>query len=64
MTHLQTKALAQCIQWCEVDQKAHAWKLAKELAEIDPHQLADLPQMLTKAMLAKGSTQQSKSTDQ
>ena len=32
-------------------QKATAWELAKNYARIDPYQLADMPQMLTDAML-------------
>jgi hypothetical protein len=50
MSDLLQKALQRCLDWCAAGQKAHAWKLAKDLALIDPHQLAGLPDLLTKEM--------------
>jgi hypothetical protein len=44
---LLDRYLAQCIAWCSVGQKAHAWKLANWAAQANPEQLADLPKMLT-----------------
>ena len=52
MTLLQ-RSLERLITRCEQGQKSHAWSMAKQLAEIYPHELAELPAMLTQAMRAK-----------
>jgi hypothetical protein len=47
-------------------QKATAWEMAQKYAQIDPHQLADMPELLTRSMrelqglndCAKTTTQQ------
>ena len=56
MTLLQ-RYLAQCIAWCEVNQKEHAWKLAKNAAQDSPEELGSLPELLTKAMRQKSDSQ-------
>ena len=56
MTQLQTKVLQHLIdvatgtKWNIPPQKTTAWESAKRFAEIDPFQLADLPQLLTAEM--------------
>lgn len=56
MTPRQTKFLAHLIdvatgtKWNIPPQKATAWESAKRFAEMDPYQLADLPQLLTAEM--------------
>ena len=52
MTLLQ-RSLERLITRCEQGQKACAWAMAKQLAEICPHELAELPQLLTAAMLER-----------
>ena len=49
MTPRQQKALAMCLAWCKVGQKEHAWRLAKNLAEMSEEQ-TELPRLLTEAM--------------
>ena len=56
MTLLQrylAQCIAWCIAWCEVNQKEHAWKLAKNAAQDSPEELGSLPELLTKAMRQK-----------
>lgn len=52
MTLLQ-RSLERLITRCNQGQKACAWSMAKQLAEIYPEELADLPQLLTAAMLER-----------
>lgn len=52
---LLNRWLSHLIHACELNQKQHAWHQAKHLAEICPHELAQLPEMLKSAMLSKSS---------
>jgi hypothetical protein len=47
---LKQRWLDMLIAWCEVGQKEHAWKKAKQLAEDCPHELSELPDALTQTM--------------
>lgn len=62
---LQTRWLNHLIRACQMGQKAHAWNQAKYLSETCPHELAELPDLLTKAMKKDASApkHQSESTD-
>lgn len=53
--NLQTKWLQQLVKWCEVGQKQYAWNRAKQLAEICPDQLSELPAQLTEAMQSQST---------
>lgn len=50
---LLNRWLSHLIRACETGQKSHAWHQAKHLAEICPHELAELPALLTAAMLER-----------
>ena len=54
---LLQRYLAQCIAWCEVNQKEHAWKLANNAAQGNPEELAELPALLTEMMRRKSQGQ-------
>lgn len=54
MTLLQ-RSLERLITRCNQGQKAYAWAMAKQLAEIHPYELSELPEMLKSAMLSKSS---------
>lgn len=54
---LLNRWLSHLIHACELNQKQHAWHQAKQLAEICPHELAQLPEMLKAEMLSLASTQ-------
>ena len=49
---LLTRWLSHLIHACEMGQKQHAWRRAQELAEMCPHELAELPELLKAAMLS------------
>lgn len=52
MTPLQTKVLAHLVKMAKLD-KSYAWWAAKHYAELCPHELGELPQLLTAAMLER-----------
>ena len=52
MTPLQTKVLAHLVKMAKLD-KNYAWWASKHYAEIFPHELAELPALLTAAMLER-----------
>ena len=52
MTPLQTKVLAHLVKMAKLD-KSYAWWAAKHYAELCPYELAELPQLLTAAMLER-----------
>lgn len=54
MTLLQ-RSLERLITRCNQGQKACAWAMAKQLAEIYPEELSELPKLLTDAMKAKAN---------
>lgn len=49
MTPYQARILAHLVAMAKLD-KAYAWWASKNYAEIDRHQLAEMPELLTKAM--------------
>ena len=50
---LLTRWLSHLIHACELGQKQYAWWAAKHYAELCPHELAELPALLTAAMLER-----------
>ena len=54
MTPLQTKVLAHLVKMAKLD-KSYAWWAAKHYAELCPHELADIPQLLVSAMQSRSS---------
>lgn len=50
MTPLQTKVLAHLVKMAKLDKK-YAWWAANHYAEICPHDLAEMPALLTREML-------------
>jgi hypothetical protein len=50
--------LNQLVDWCDCGQKNHAWKVALRMAEVCPHELSELPDMLKAEMLARKSNAQ------
>lgn len=61
---LLNRWLAHLIHACELNQKQHAWHQAKHLAEICPHELAQLPELLTKTMRSQSSNASATDTKQ
>jgi hypothetical protein len=49
MSPYQSKILAHLINMAKLD-KSYSWWSAKKYAQIDPHQLADMPEQLTRSM--------------
>lgn len=54
---LLNRYLAQCIAWCEVNQKEHAWKLAQTAEANSPELLEGLCASLTATMRARAKDQ-------
>lgn len=52
---LLNRWLTHLICTCELGQKSHAWHQAKHLAEIHPHELSCLPDLLVSAMRSQSS---------
>lgn len=55
---LLDRYLTMCLAWCDAGSKAHAWKLAQEMALKHPELLGSLPDLLTATMKAKANDQQ------
>lgn len=49
MTPYQAKILAHLVAMAKLD-KAYAWSASKQYAELDKYELAQMPELLTKAM--------------
>ncbi len=52
MTPYQARILAHLVAMAKLD-KAYAWSASKQYAELDKYELAQMPELLTKAMFSK-----------